>query len=164
MLAPEEITQNVFDTIGKKWLLITAECGGKTNTMTASWGGMGVLWGKNVAFIFIRPQRYTKEFVDGQSLLSLSVLPEKFRKELGYFGRVSGRDEDKIEKAGLKLAHEDGVPYFADSSMALICKKLYAQGLTAESFIEKDLIESCYPEHDFHTMYVVEIEKVLENQ
>ena len=163
-ITPEAINQNVFDTIGKKWLLITAECNGKTNTMTASWGGMGVLWGKKVAFIFIRPQRYTKEFVDGQSYLSLSVLPEEFRRELGYFGKVSGRDEDKIAKSGLEIAKEDGVPYFAASDMVFICKKLYAQELTAESFIEKELIEGCYPESDFHTMYVVEIEKVLENQ
>lgn len=85
--------------IGKEWLLITAEKDGKANTMTASWGGVGVLWGKNVATLYIRPQRYTKEFVDASDTLSLSVLDESFRKTLNYLGTVSGRDENKIEKS-----------------------------------------------------------------
>ena len=109
-IKPEELSENAFSTIGKDWMLITAEVDGKVNTMTASWGGLGVMWNKDVAYIFIRPQRYTKEFVDGSSHLSLSVLKEGFRKELTYLGTVSGRDEAKIEKAGLTICHEDGVP------------------------------------------------------
>lgn len=54
---------NPFDKVGKDWLLISATKNGKTNTMTASWGTLGHLWNKDVAIIFIRPQRYTKEFV-----------------------------------------------------------------------------------------------------
>ena len=60
----ENFQENAFEMIGKDWLLITAEKDGKVNTMTASWGGVGVLWNKKVAYIFIRPQRYTKEFVE----------------------------------------------------------------------------------------------------
>lgn len=153
---------NVFDTIGKKWLLITAKSGDKMNTMTASWGGMGVLWNKNVAFIFIRPQRYTKEFVDNESELSLSVLPEEFRNQLKYFGTVSGRDEDKIKKSKLELEYKDGVPYFKDAETVFICKKLYAQELKEDCFIDQSITASCYPQGDYHTMYVVEIEQVLE--
>ena len=65
VIKPEELNKNVFSMIGKEWLLVTAEKEGKVNTMTASWGGLGVMWGKDVAFIVLRPQRYTKEFVDG---------------------------------------------------------------------------------------------------
>ena len=159
----EALKENAFTMIGKDWLLLTAKKNGKVNTMTASWGGIGVMWGKQVAFIFIRPQRYTKEFVDGASELSISVLPEKYRKELNYFGTVSGRDEDKIAKSGLKTVECEGVPYFEESRLAFICKKLYAQPLEAECFIEKTNIERWYPNNDYHTMYVVEIEKILSN-
>ena len=161
-ITPEEIKRNPFTLIHKDWMLITAEKEDKVNTMTASWGGVGIIWNKKVAYIFIRPQRYTKEFVDASQRFSLSVLPDSYRKELTYLGRVSGRDEDKIAKTGLKVAYEEGVPYFEESKYVLICRKLYAQDLKGECFIDKSLDPKNYPTQDYHTMYVAEIEEVLE--
>ena len=161
-ITPEEIKRDPFTLIDKDWMLITAEKEGKVNTMTASWGGVGIIWNKKVAYIFIRPQRYTKEFVDASERFSLSVLPDSYRKELTYLGRVSGRDEDKIAKTGLKVAYEEGVPYFEESKYVLICRKLYAQDLKGECFIDKSLDPKNYPIQDYHTMYVAEIEEVLE--
>lgn len=159
----ELFEENAFNMIGKDWLLFTAEKDGVVNTMTASWGGLGIMWNKKVAYIFIRPQRYTKEFVDSSDKLSISVLPSSYRKELGYLGTVSGRDEDKISKANLTVKKYDNVPYFDEARLTLICRKLYAQNLQESCFIEKDIINKWYPEKDYHTMYVVEIEKILEN-
>ena len=157
----ENFQENAFEMIGKDWLLITAEKDGKVNTMTASWGGVGVLWNKKVAYIFIRPQRYTKEFVDFSDRLSVCVLPNSYRKEFAYLGNVSGKDEDKISNANLKVQKYEDVPYFDEARLTLICRKLYAQDLKEECFIEKDIIDKWYPEKDYHTMYVVEIEKIL---
>ena len=157
----ENFQENAFEMIGKDWLLITAEKDGKVNTMTASWGGVGVLWNKKVAYIFIRPQRYTKEFVDFSDRLSVCVLPNSYRKELSYLGNVSGKDEDKISNANLKVQKYEDVTYFDEARLTLICRKLYAQDLKEECFIEKDIIDKWYPEKDYHTMYVVEIEKIL---
>ena len=157
----QDLTMNPFEKVNKQWMLITAGDEKGFNTMTASWGGLGVIWQKPVATVYLRPQRYTKEFVDAAAEMSISVLPEAYRKELNYFGTVSGRDEDKIAKSGLGIAEENGVPYFADARLAFICKKLYAQPLEADCFIDKSNIERWYPGNDFHTMYVVEIEKVL---
>ena len=161
-ITPEKILRNPFDLIGTDWMLITAEKEGKVNTMTASWGGVGVIWNKKVAYIFIRPQRYTKEFVDANDYFSLSVLPDDYRVDLTYLGRVSGRDEDKIARTGLEVAYENGVPYFKASKYVLICKKLYAQDLKGECFIDETLDAKNYPAKDYHTMYVAEIEEVLE--
>lgn len=158
----ENFNENSFNLIGNDWLLLTAEKEGKANTMTASWGGLGLLWNKKVAYIFIRPQRYTKGFVDSADRLSISVLPNDYRKELGYLGRVSGRDEDKISKANLTVKEYEDVPYFEEARLTMICKKLYAQELKEECFIDKEIIDKCYPQKDYHTMYVVEIEKILE--
>lgn len=160
----ELFEENVFNMIGKDWLLFTAQKDGEVNTMTASWGGLGIMWNKKVAYIFIRPQRYTREFVDSADKLSISVLPDSFRKDLVYLGTASGRDEDKISKTNLTLTSYEGVPGFEESRLTLICKKLFAQRLTEDSFIEKDIIDKWYPEKDYHIMYVVEIEKILENQ
>lgn len=142
----ENFQENAFEMIGKDWLLITAEKDGKVNTMTASWGGVGVLWNKKVAYIFIRPQRYTKEFVDFSDRLSVCVLPNSYRKELSYLGNVSGKDEDKISNANLKVQKYEDVPYFDEARLTLICRKLYAQDLKEECFIEKDIIDKWYPQ------------------
>ena len=160
-IKPEELQKNPFQMIGKEWLLVTAEKDGKTNTMTASWGGVGVMWGRNVAFIVIRPQRYTKEFIDASDKLSLSVLDEEYRKTLSYLGSVSGRDEDKIAKSGLTVAHTDDVPYFSEANTVITGKKLYAQEYRPECFIDSSLDEKWYPQKDYHTMYILEIEKIL---
>ena len=142
----ENFQENAFEMIGKDWLLITAEKDRKVNTMTASWGGVGVLWNKKVAYIFIRPQRYTKEFVDFSDRLSVCVLPNSYRKELSYLGNVSGKDEDKISNANLKVQKYEDVPYFDEARLTLICRKLYAQDLKEEYFIEKDIIDKWYPQ------------------
>lgn len=156
-----ELKDNVFDVIGKQWLLVTAENGGKCNTMTASWGGLGVMWGKDVAFLVIRPQRYTKEFIDASGTLSVSVLPEGYRKQYNYLGTVSGRDEDKIANAGLQVAHDGGTPYFEEARLVLICEKRFAQPYTPDAFLDKELLEKWYPGQDYHTLYICEIKKVL---
>lgn len=160
-IKPEELQKNPFQMIGKEWLLVTAEKDGKVNTMTASWGGVGIMWNKPVAYIFLRPQRYTKEFVDQADTFSLSVMGEEYRKTLGYFGSVSGRTEDKIAKSGLQVVYDGSTPYFEAANTVMVCRKLYAQFYDPACFIDKSLDEQNYPKKDYHMMYIAEIEKVL---
>lgn len=158
-----EFSENPFKLIGSDWMLITAKKGDKTNMMTASWGGVGILWNKPVATIYVRPQRYTKEFIDNEEYFSLCVLPEEYRQILNYCGTKSGRDEDKIVETKLTIDESEKAPIFKESRLVLICKKLYAQDLTEQSFIDKSLVEKNYKAKDFHTMYIAEIEKILTN-
>ncbi|MGN0771925.1 MAG: flavin reductase [Christensenellales bacterium] len=158
----EDIQKSCFSLIGKDWMLITAQDGkGKVNTMTASWGGMGVLWGRQVAFVFIRPQRYTKQFVDASHSLSLSFFDGDYRKELAYLGKVSGRDCDKIKECNFDVAYDGDVPYISQASLVVSGKVLYAQTLSSDCFFDDKAIEQWYPAKDFHTMYVVGIDSVL---
>ena len=161
-ISPAELTDNPFTLIGQDWLLVTAAAEGRANTMTASWGGLGVLWSLPVATIYLRPQRYTKEFVDKSAAFSLSVLDASYRATLSYLGSVSGRDEDKIKKSGLTIAHEGEIPYFKESRLVLICRKLYRQAMNPENFVVPALINQWYPQEDYHTMYVGAIEKILQ--
>ena len=92
---PKTLDLNVFSAIGEQWMLITAGDRDNCNTMTASWGGLGVIWGAPAATAYIRPQRYTKEFVDNSDYFTLSFFPEAYRKELALCGSKSGRDVDK---------------------------------------------------------------------
>lgn len=160
-IRPEELSGNVFRMIGSDWMLISAADGEKFNTMTASWGGMGVLWSKPVCFAFIRPQRYTFEFVEKTDRLTLSFFGGEMREALTVCGRKSGRDCDKVAEAGLTpLWVEEGVPSFEEASVIVVAKKLYADDIKEEKMIDPSIMKN-YAANDFHRVYVCEIEKVL---
>ncbi len=150
----------VFE-LKKKWMLISAEKDNKTNTMTASWGGFGIMWNKEVAYVVIRPQRYIKEFVDHAAGFSLSFFDDSFKKQLNYLGKVSGRDENKIEKAGLTISQDNSIPYFTEAETVIFAKKLFAQPMDEAAFLDKKIIETWYPEKDFHILYIAEITKII---
>ncbi len=161
-MEPKAFSCDPFEAIGKDWMLITAEKDGRVNTMTASWGGMGVLWGREVAFIFVRRSRFTKEFIDGADGFSLTFFDTaRYRKTLAYLGSVSGRDEDKIAKAGLTVAHKDGVPYFEQAERVLLCTKLSRHFLSPEGILDKSILEKFYADGDYHELYVGAIDAVL---
>ncbi len=128
---------NPFNLIGGEWMLITAGDENSCNTMTASWGHLGCLWGNNdpSAVVYIRESRYTKEFVDEEPYFSLCVMDKSFKKQMAYLGSTSGRDEDKIAKAAAEI-QPSGIIY-------------------------QETIDQSYPQGDYHTMYVGKIEKVL---
>lgn len=152
---------NPFTRIGSDWMLITAGDESKFNTMTASWGGAGVLWGKNVVTCYIRPQRYTKEFVDASDTFTLSFFGPGHRDALNLCGSVSGRDCDKAAEAGLTPYHTDGTTAFREAELILVCRKLYQDEMPPENFIAKENDAKWYPNHDYHTMYIGEIVKIL---
>ena len=154
----KELALNPFVKIGKEWMLVTARDGEKVNTMTASWGGMGVLWSENVAFVFIRPQRYTYEFVEKSDRFTLSFFDGEYKKELGVLGTVSGRDGDKIAQVGFDVCDVDGEPAFEQAKLVLVMKKIYRDVLKEECFLEAAPNEKNYPEKDYHVVYVARIE------
>ncbi|MCD7929167.1 MAG: flavin reductase family protein [Clostridiales bacterium] len=165
---PKELTQNPFSLIGDQWMLITAGDEQSVNTMTASWGGVGILWNKPVATCYIRPQRYTKTFVDEEDYFTLSFLPEAYRKELQFCGSHSGRDVDKFEECGFDIREaECGAPYIAQAELVLVCKKQYAQPMDAGWLTGGDPDEidrKMYPTHDWHTMYIGQIVEAYLNR
>ena len=160
-LAPQDIQDNPFQLIGKEWMLVTAGNQEKFNTMTASWGGVGVLWNKNVCFIFIRPSRYTFEILEGSDNVSLSFFTEEYRDVLKLCGSRSGRDIDKCKETGLTpLALSRGGVGFSQARLILNCRKLYYQDILPENFLDESLDKN-YESGDYHRMYVCEITEVL---
>ncbi len=158
------LEENFFKRIGSEWTLITAGTDKSFNTMTASWGGVGVLWNKNVVFTFIRDSRYTLEFVDSNDYYSVSFFGGNYMKELTFCGRNSGRDVDKVKETGLTPVFDQDAPYFEEADLVLICKKLYRQSMNQESFIDKSLAEKFYSDNDWHELFVGEIVKVLKKK
>ena len=159
---PQALTDNVFSQIGKEWMLITAGEEQKFNTMTASWGGLGVLWNKPVSFIFVRPGRYTYEFLEKSDTYSLCFLEEGQRPALQLCGTKSGREIDKVKETGLTPVFSESAPYFEQARLVLQCRKLYIQDLDPAGFLDSRLSE--FYDNDYHRLYVGVIEKVLRRE
>jgi len=151
--------ENAAKLIGKDWMLITARDGqqNKVNAMTASWGALGVLWNKPVAICFVRPQRHTYTLVEQSERFSLAFFGEEHRDALKLCGTKSGRDCDKLALCGLSPTEIDGVSVIADARLVLICRKLYADDLKEDTFVDRALLSN-YAAKDYHRMYVCEIE------
>jgi len=159
---PEELDENVFSLIAKEWFLLTAgSLAGGYNTMTASWGGLGHLWNRNVSFVFVRPQRYTWNFTEKNDLYTMSFFKEEFRKELEFCGTHSGRDCSKEAETGLTPIEPcPGTVAFSQARLILVCRKLYYQDIEPSRF-QVNGIDDLYPEKGYHRMYVGEITDAL---
>ena len=127
----------IFNKLNKEWALLSAGNKDAFNTMTISWGEMGTLWNKPVMTCFVRPQRYTKEFIDSNDKMTLSFFNGEHMK-------------DFIE----------GLPTFEEADIVVVGKKLYEDTIKPEYFLDETLVDKNYPNKDFHTMYICEVEKI----
>lgn len=161
-IQPEQLRENPFQLIGKEWMLVTAGTLEAFNTMTASWGGMGVLWNRPVAFAFVRPQRYTFEFMNRAEMFTLSFFERRYREALNFCGTHSGRDVDKMAATGLRpIAVEPTAVTFTQARLVFVCRKLYAQDLEGGAFTVPEVDAEMYARHDYHRMFIGELLKVL---
>ncbi len=161
-IEPSALVLSPFETIGNEWMLITAGDERGINTMTASWGGMGVVWGHDAVTVYIRPQRFTKKFVDEQQKFSLCFF-DGHKKELGMLGAVSGRDKNKIADAGFTPVFLDGVPAFEQARLVIVAEKMYSAPFEPERFIDRDIPGKIYPTDDLHTMYIAKVCGIYNN-
>lgn len=154
-----EIKQNIIDLIGNKKLLIGAGNESDFNMMTASWGFMGVMWNAPSVAVVVRPQRYTREFLEENELFSITVL-EDMEEAYNVCGTKSGRDIDKCEATGLTPEFTQGTVTFKQAKLTLICRKQYVQRMEENCFTDKEPIK-WYPNKDYHDLIIGKIEKVL---
>lgn len=160
-LAAAELRDNAFQLIGSDWMLIAAGTPESCNMMTASWGGLGVLWEREVCFIFVRPTRHTFGFLNRSPGFTLSFFEEQHRAALEYCGSHSGRDGDKAKAAGLTPVFDGpDTVYFREARMAIVCRTLHRQDLDPAGFLDP-AIEGFYPKRDYHRLFVGAIEKIL---
>lgn len=153
-----ELSFNPFTKIGKEWMLLTGGTMDSFNTMTASWGQLGVLWNRNVLTCYIRPNRHTYGFVESGETFTASFYGEEYRKALSFCGSHSGRDCDKAKETGLTPAEFDGAVAFEEADMVLVCRKLYSYDLQESGFLTEDGIPAQFFGSDpYHRAYISEI-------
>lgn len=151
-----DLSINPFDMVSKDLFLITSGTLSHYNTMTAGWGTMGVNWGKPVVNIFIRPQRYTYEFVEENDLFTLCFFDKEYQPALKFCGANSGRDYDKAKETGLTPTELNGTTAFEEANLVLVCKKSYTYNICPSQFVDEQL-DSWYPQKDYHKGYFGEI-------
>lgn len=165
-IAPIDIPDNIIQLISNDWMLVTAGNRNHFNTMTASWGAMGELWGKDAAFIFIRESRYTFGFLQEYSCFTLSFFPVENREALKICGTRSGRDTDKVKEAGLEvIPSPTGNISFGQARMIVECRKMFVQKMDRGNLIPEyasSINPRYYTPEDpaDHYMFVGEILKV----
>ncbi len=157
---PEEITDNPFRLIGRDWMLIAAGTRESFNMMTASWGWLGILWDKKIAGCVVRPTRHTYRFMEESPSFSLSFLDQEYRDALTYCGTHSGRDVNKAAEAGLTPIFDERGVWFAEARLVLFCTKIYYDDIEPRNFLFPE-IDDCYPQKDYHRIYLGEIVKCL---
>ncbi len=156
-----ELDKSPFNLFNRDWALLTSGNSEQYNTMTVSWGGLGVLWGRNVATVYVRGSRYTRGFLDSSDFFTLTFGGGEMHNALAYCGKYSGRDVDKVKETGITPVLSENAPYFAEGELVLICRKLYRQEMAAEAFTDKAILDSIYGDGDYHIIFIGEIEKAL---
>ena len=159
-ISARELQSNFVKMLSEDWALLTAGTIDDFNTMTVSWGGIGELWNKDVGFIFVRPQRYTFEFIEKNDYFTLSFFGGEFKKELGICGSKSGRDIDKMAETGFTPVNLGESTGFNEAKVTVYMKKLAYQDMTPDGFVDPSIMGN-YANNDFHRVYIGEIIKVI---
>jgi len=157
---PRELTDNPVRIIGDDWMLVTAGTPDDWNTMTASWGSIGVLWHEPVVFAFVRPRRHTYGFMERSDHYTLTFFDESYKDTLMYCGTHSGKDVDKAKETGLTPMEVGPSMSFEEARLVILGRKWYTQDIDRERFLDPAIDEN-YEDRSYHRMYVGRIEKVL---
>ncbi len=149
-----------FELFDKTWALLTAGERERFNPMTISWGGLGTLWGKPVVTVYVKPIRYTHEFLEQSDYFTVSFYPETFRRALALCGSLSGRDCDKVKRADLTPVFLEHGVTFEGAERTIVCKKLYTQSMELGAMPE-EAVAQYYRDEPAHTMFIGEVERIL---
>ena len=155
-----EFNTEIFSQFDKKWALLTAGDKENFNTMTVSWGGLGTIWNRPVATVYVRTSRYTHEFMDNNDYFTVSFFPEECKEVLGVLGSKSGRDMDKIHNSGFTAKELSQSVTFEEAEVTLVCRKLFKQRLEKENMLP-DMAEQYYGSDALHDMYIGEVVEIV---
>lgn len=156
-----KLESNVFTLISKDWAVLTVQTNEKVNGMTVSWVQLGHMWNKNVVTVYVRPQRYTYDFINKQDTFSLAFFEEDYREQLAYLGKISGKDEDKLAHCEFTTSEVEGTPVIEQAKLVFVLRKLFVADIKEEQFVDENVVKRCYPKKDFHRAITAEIVQVL---
>ena len=157
-IAVAELSVDVVNLWMNQWLLLTAGTLDDCNMMTVAWGSIGCMWSRPFAQIVVRPQRYTRKYIEQSDSFTLCAFPEKYRKDLQTLGTLSGRNGNKLAQTGLtlKASKKIAAPSYNEAIIIFECRKIYYQDMDPRGFFDKT-IQDNYAAKDYHRIYFGEI-------
>lgn len=154
--------------LDKEWALLTVGDKNKFNTMTISWGGFGTIWNKPVVTVYVRPTRYTYEFMENHDYFTISFYEENYKKDLAILGSKSGRNIDKVVRTTLTPDFLNQSTSFKEATLTIVCKKIYYQDLDINHIdvnsISKDELDRFYQSEPMHRMYIGEVVDIVDKR
>lgn len=151
----------VLPALGVENALLTAGTADHCNTMTIGWCQTGRLWGLPSCTVYVRPERYTYQFMEDSGYFTVSVLPAEMKSVMAVCGTKSGRDMDKIKECGLTVrTGESGAPFFEEAELVLVCRKLYVQDMDPACVLpagEEKILPNYGAKGGWHRIYTGEI-------
>lgn len=154
----KRLSANMFND---DWALVSAGTIDDYNTMTISWGGFGTLWSKPVVTVYVKPIRYTYQFLEKNDYFTVTFFDQQYKKDLGILGSKSGRDGDKVALTNLHVKPLDQAVTFEEAKTTILCRKIYAEDLNLDK-MPKDVIEKYYTTEASHRMYIGEVVEIIE--
>lgn len=156
----KELSVKIYTLWNDGWFLLTAGnfAEKKYNSMTISWGSMGIMWGRPFVQVVVRPTRYTLEFIESNPDFTICAFPDKYRKALSLLGSRSGRDGDKIKESNLTPGRSTLVssPSFLEANLVIECKKIYTDVFKPQGFNDAS-IDDNYRLGDYHRVFYGEV-------
>lgn len=154
--------------IDQEWALLTVGTKEKFNTMTISWGGLGTIWNKPVVTVYVKPIRYTYEFMESNEYFTISFYHENFKEDLGILGSKSGRNFDKIALTKLTPEFLENATSFKEAKLTIVCKKIYFQDMDINNIDAKSIsqseIDRFYKTEPMHRMYIGEVVDIIDKR
>ena len=155
-----EFTVDIFSKLDKEWALLAAGSVEDHNAMTISWGGMGTLWFKPVVTVYVKPCRYTYQFMNDNDYFTVSFYPEEYKKALMLMGSKSGRDLDKDAASGLTIRDLGEAVTYEEAEVTLLCRKIYFQDMDPAN-MPQDVVKQHYTVEEPHRMFIGEVVEVI---
>lgn len=154
--------------IDQEWAVLTAGQKEKFNAMTISWGGLGTIWNKPVVTVYVKPIRYTYEFMESNEYFTISFYDKEYREDLAILGSKSGRDLDKVALTKLTPDFLKNTTSFKEAKLTIVCKKIYFQDLDINNIdinsIPRSEVDRFYRTEPAHRMYIGEVVDIIDRR
>jgi flavin reductase (DIM6/NTAB) family NADH-FMN oxidoreductase RutF len=157
-ISPEEICDNVFTLVGRVFPVITAGKQDHYNSMTASGGGLGMLFKKPTTWCILQANRYTLELIQKERTYTMSYFPPDYNAQILFLGSKSGRDSEKMKEVELTSVQiPSGDMSFREARLIIECKLTELTTPNPNDFCTqeaKDYINEAYKEITDYRKYV----------
>ncbi len=164
-----DFKRDVADTIGKLaspgLLLVSIDAGGRPNAMTIGWGAPGVIWGRPVFSVLVRPSRHTFANIEATGEFVVAVPDDGMHEEVMYCGTQSGRDVDKFAELGLTAVEAAAVkvPLIGECVRHYECRVVHCNDVS-DAALADDVRSDCYPSGNLHRIYHGQILRATERE